>query len=753
MVRYLCLLMVLFSLPIMAVDQAPVVNIQTSMTSADMAAFGRITPYATETLGNVMVNPASIGGIPFYQMVVSTYQLSSAFDYRHFSFAFPYNDSVWSLSYGTNITSGFTKTLKSDGVIMDIGSFSSGFDVLHFSFAKKVNESFFLIDHFHYGFGLSLLSQLIDSSRRSPSYGLDVGVIATSLFDDFWLDRLDVGFSAINAVSTDLPKWSYEGQSSVAQLIERQLYAGAKFDLFNYMMSLHLGGYAQGFAFRDVMAGVEFNVSEGVFIRASGMYDMHLADEFVYQFGTGLRLNRVAGFGQSIYDMTIDYTYTMYPFPRVEDPSHTISMAFLGQSTDRRPVVLSPLKSYATIQSTADFHGSSDRNALIYVYNGDRLVGQLMANNSGKWRLDQLALSPGYNSITFRSKSGTNDLSKPSQPIVVHFDEDVPELSPSLEIIGNQVLIQISTNEPLKEARLVSGDSTVLFRKRTDTRYDVLIGLPEAMQSGQPLPDKMITYDIVAIDGIGNQAPTQSVSFFVEALFPTDQSVVYNDAISVLGYASPDVASISINGQPVEPDQNNGFSNSVQLNYGKQLVTVGVTTTNGQTLTYYARMLCIKRFSDIPKFAKYRRDIEFLATLGYVTGKDDGLFYPEEEMTRRDVTLAIAKQKNIIAKSLDFDPFLDIPKTDPDAGIISAAVDAGITYAFADGTFKPDDKVSVADAFKMLNNSGVIDSEDIVVSKKPIKRYEFALFFKQVRRYDQRVIYLMDWEQGYNLPN
>ena len=161
----------------------------------------------------------------------------------------------------------------------------------------------------------------------------------------------------------------------------------------------------------------------------------------------------------------------------------------------------------------------------------------------------------------------------------------------------------------------------------------------------------------------------------------------------------------------------------------------------------------MKRFSDIPKFAKYRRDIEFLATLGYVNGKDDGLFHPEEKMTRRDVTLAIAKQKNIEPKPLDYDPFLDISKSDPDAGIISAAVDAGITYAFADGTFKPDDTVSIADAFKMLNNSGVIDSEDIVVSKDPIKRYEFALFFKQVRRYDQRVIYLMDWDQGYQLPD
>ena len=46
----------------------------------------------------------------------------------------------------------------------------------------------------------------------------------------------------------------------------------------------------------------------------------------------------------------------------------------------------------------------------------------------------------------------------------------------------------------------------------------------------------------------------------------------------------------------------------------------------------------------------------------------------------------------------------------------------------------------------------MIDSEDVVVSKKPIKRYEFALYFKQVRRYDQRVNYLMDWDQGYTIP-
>lgn len=756
MLRYLFIwFMFMFTLPMSAqTTQMGAVNIQTSMTSADIASFGRITPYETQSIGNVLINPASLGGISFNQLSVSTYQLSSQFDYRHFNFVIPYGDLAVGISYGTNITSGFIETEMNNGVIYDIGTFSSGFDVLHVSLGQKINEGFFFVDHFNYGFGLSMLTQVIGSKRRSPGYGLDVGVIATTFFDQFWLDRVDVGFSVINAVSTGLPSWTYDANvgTSAKQLIERQMYTGAKFDLFNYTTAIHTGAYVQGFFLRDLMFGMDFKVADGLNVRLSTMYDMLQGQEFTYNFGSGIMLKRVAGFGNSVYDMSVDYNYTMYPFPRSNDPSHTFGMTFLGQSTDQRPVVLFPPKSYDTDQPTARFSGSSDRNALIYIYNGESLVGQVVANNNGKWEVNDLFLDVGYNAITFRSKSGTNDLSKASTPIVVHFDQRAPVISTELNILSDQVSIRLTSNEPLKEARLVSGNETMRFKKISDEIYTLAVSLPSEMKSGNPLPEKMMSFDIVAMDRIGNQSPTESISFFVESLFPADQAVVYNDAITVLGYASPYVDSISVNGQAIETDKNNGFSKSVQLNYGKQLVELNVKTKNGQQLNYYARLLCMKRFSDIPKFAKYRRDIEFLATLGYVSGKDDGLFHPDEEMTRRDVTLAIAKQRNIEPKVLDYDPFLDVPKSDPDAGIISAAVDAGITFAFADGTFKPEEKVSVSDAFKMLNNAGVIDSEDVVVSQAPIKRYEFALYFKQIRRYDQRVIYLMDWDQGYNIP-
>ena len=750
---FLCFIVMIFQLH--AVDQGGAVSIQSAMTSPKEAAFGRVTPFETQALGNVMINPASIGGISFNQTLLSTYQLSKQFDYRHFSVVFPYNDLVFGISYGTNVTDGFIETALVNNVVYNTGTFSSGFDILHLAMGQKINEPFYFVDHFYYGFGFSLLSQVIGSSRRSPAYSLDVGLIASTFFEDHYVNRVDIGASVLGAFSTGLPSWTYDSDvgTSAEQAIERQIFLGANVAMFDYSTNFKTGFYSQGIALRDGMFGVDYTVADGLTVRLSTTYDFYQGQEFVYNFGTGLFLRRVAGFGNNIYDMSVDYSYTIYPFPRTDDPSHTIGISFLGQSTDERPVVLVPQRSYKTLDSTASFSGTSDRNALVFIYNGESLVGQVRANNNGKWVVDNLLLDVGYNAVTFRSKSLSKDLSRASEPIVVHFDKEPPQLKTDLNIIGQRVEVSLLSNEPLKDAVMVSGNQRIKFRRLSDRRYSAVLDLPAYLRDGSPLPDKMLTYSIIAKDDIGNVSPTESISFFIEPLFPSDQTVVYNDAISVLGYASKYVKQISINGNVLETDKNNAFSTSVELDYGKQTIIADIKTENGQEIKYYARLLCIKRFPDIPKFAKYRRDIEFLATMGYVEGKDDGLFHPDEEMTRRDVTLAIAKERKVEAKEVQFDPFLDVKKSDPDAGLISAAVDAGITFAFADGTFRPNEKVSIADAFKMLNNAGVIDSEDIVVSKDPIKRFEFALFFKQVRRYDQRVNYLLDWDQGYNIPN
>jgi hypothetical protein len=746
------LILFCFVYALMGVDQHSAVNIQTSMTGADMSSFGRVTPYQTQNIGNVFVNPASIGGIEYYQVSLATFQQSKQFDYRHVSFALPFGANTYGISYGSNITGGFYNTFKDKGVIYDIGEFSSGFEVLQFSVGSKLNEPFFMVDHFYYGVGINALVQVIGSKKRQPAYGIDLGVIGTSYFERSLLNRLDVGVSMINAVSTRLPEWSYDSQGkSQAQLVERQLFLGANMEILNYEWAVRTGAYFRNLRTYDYMFGLLYRVTHGLELRSSMVYDINQAHSFTYHFGVGLKLARVAGIGKHTYDMSVDYNYAMYPYPRTTDPTHTFSFTFFGQATDKRPVVTFPRKSFSTDKDYVSFKGNADRNAMINVYNNGELKSQVIANNNGKWRLDDFPIDLGYNTITFRSKSSLNDLSEPSLPLVVHYDLVAANVGTEVNIEGDRLKISVISDEMLKKAIISTKNGELEMKRETNHKYVGYVDLPEALTDESPFPENMASFSIVTFDRMGNRSMPQLVHVFVKPIFPRDKSVVYNDAITVLGHLSPDVERLYVNEKPVVTDKNNGFAVSLQLQYGKQVVKLSVETKNKQRITYYARLMCIQKFDDIPKFAKYRRDIQFLATLGYVSGKEDGLFHPEDEMTRRDVTLAIAKQKNLVPKDLDYDPYLDIKKDDPDAGLISAAIDEGIVYAFSDGTFRPKEKVSVADAFKMLNNSGVIDSDEIVVDKAPIKRYEFALFFKQVRRYDQRVQYLMDWSQGYDI--
>ena len=387
------------------------------------------------------------------------------------------------------------------------------------------------------------------------------------------------------------------------------------------------------------------------------------------------------------------------------------------------------------------------------MYNNGQLIREFKSDKNGKWVVSDVYLDLGYNSFTFKSKSFGHDLSKPSAPLVINYDHQPPSVNIELELIGqDQIVINLFSSEKLKHAKLLYDGKAIGFNKKTDLVYSAQIPLPDFLKSGQPLLKKMASFNVVAVDMVDNVAPTESVLLFIEALYPLDQAIVYNDSITSVGYASNYVDQILINGSSIVLDKNNAFSKSVQLDYGKQTVVFDVVTKQGNKLSYYTRLLCIRRFPDISKSAKYRRDIEFLATLGFITGKEDGLFHPDDTMTRRDITIEIAKIQKLVPKDLTSDPFLDLLQSDDDAGLISAAVDAGIVVAYSDGTFRPDELVSVEDAFKMLNNSGVINSDEMVFNQNPIKRHEYAMFLKNIRRYDQRVQYLLNWDEGYELP-
>lgn len=96
-------------------------------------------------------------------------------------------------------------------------------------------------------------------------------------------------------------------------------------------------------------------------------------------------------------------------------------------------------------------------------------------------------------------------------------------------------------------------------------------------------------------------------------------------------------------------------------------------------------------FNDVPRSHPNYNEIMFLLEKGVI---DEGsTFGVSDIVTREEVAVMISK-----AVGLDGTPrdtvFPDVPKSNPNSGYIQSAVEAGIINGYADGTFKPDQKVT-----------------------------------------------------------
>lgn len=732
---------------IMAADQVGKLSEQTAYTSAYEATFGRMTPARSGAIGSYMINPASLGGISYVQFLATTFQVSKQFQYRHASVALPWNGLVFGVSYGTNMADGFIETIKDRGVIYNVGEFSSGFDTVYLGVGGQLFDGFLFIDGLYYGVGVSGLSQVIGSSRRSPAIGVDAGVIAT-FYMNGPINQVDLGASALGLYSTGLPEWSPREDlpTSNAQDIPREFFVGATVSMLDDTMTWHVGSHFQDVEWMGGMAGLNYTLFRYLGLRVGATYDP-LEKYIVYNLGSGLRLPRVAGLGRHVYGMSLDYAYTLYTGVRLKEPAHTISLTFLGQSSDLRPRVRQPSSSFKTSNTAVDFNGVASKYATVYAYLNDRLVGEVKAGGNGRWSFDSLPILPGYNAMTFRSRSRDNDTSPPSDPIVVHLDVTPPVLDVDLSVENGQLVVTVTSDEDLKSIDLLVGDDAIpLRRSMGDSRYVVRHDLPSELTDGAFLPNQMTTIGIRATDDMGNTQESDSISLFIDPIFPLDKTVVYSQSLMALGHVSSHVTQLRVNGTVATIDANRGFSVSVPLEDGRQRLATELTLSSGQVITYYTRLLSLRRFDDIPDDADYRNDIELLATLGYAFPRQDGRFYPESTMTRRDVIRSMVQYLNIPLNEGQLRRFSDVSNIDPDRAAFSAAVDRGILPATT-RAIRPDQSVTVAQAFKMLVAADIIPSSNPVLSDAPIKRYVFAQLFKRVPGYDQQVQDLLNWDQ------
>ena len=111
------------------------------------------------------------------------------------------------------------------------------------------------------------------------------------------------------------------------------------------------------------------------------------------------------------------------------------------------------------------------------------------------------------------------------------------------------------------------------------------------------------------------------------------------------------------------------------------------------------------KFSDITSTNSYITEINFLTTNGYITGYGDGTFGPDNNLSREHAAVLISRAKKLDLNNVTNPNFTDVPTTHPYYREIAAVANSGIVSGKGDGTYAPDGELTRAQMAKILVNA------------------------------------------------
>ncbi len=105
-------------------------------------------------------------------------------------------------------------------------------------------------------------------------------------------------------------------------------------------------------------------------------------------------------------------------------------------------------------------------------------------------------------------------------------------------------------------------------------------------------------------------------------------------------------------------------------------------------------------FTDLTPGDWYYSYVTFAHSKGFVSGYSDGSFHPNEPIARAEAVTLVMKVTGISDYDTSdlYHTFTDVHETDWFASSVAAGVDLGIIQGYGDGTFRPYDEITRAEA-------------------------------------------------------
>ena len=109
-------------------------------------------------------------------------------------------------------------------------------------------------------------------------------------------------------------------------------------------------------------------------------------------------------------------------------------------------------------------------------------------------------------------------------------------------------------------------------------------------------------------------------------------------------------------------------------------------------------------FSDVSADKWYNNAVSTLSNMGVIGGYADGTFRPDAPISRAEFAkIAVSFTQN--NGSAVYNYFTDVKPTDWFAPYVTAAKDAGLIEGYSDGSFKPESKITRAEACAIVNRA------------------------------------------------
>jgi len=165
-----------------------------------------------------------------------------------------------------------------------------------------------------------------------------------------------------------------------------------------------------------------------------------------------------------------------------------------------------------------------------------------------------------------------------------------------------------------------------------------------------------------------------------------------------------------------------GLENAKQytINPLVYLDSIGVATStssgNVALTTQAAGATIISPFVDVNGRTNYFEAIIYLAKKGIISGAD-GYFNPENNITRAELVKMVFGSANIVPDLSIANPFNDVDSSMWFAPYIATAKAKGIINGYSDGTFRPNNPITRAEALKVIINTLNKDTLDSVSFK------------------------------------